>query len=175
MPTRYEPKDLDQILVELSGVSDRAAISVGGSLLEHALELAIASRLREPRTKTEANVLFAENGILGTFSEKIWAAYFLKIIGPQVRRDIDLIRNIRNQASHDMNPISFEHTPEVAGRCRELRFAKEAIVGGQEPPDLRGKFIATVHFFTANLMLRAGDDTAEMADAARVLAPTLDR
>jgi hypothetical protein len=95
-------------------------------------------------------VLFAENGILGTLSEKIWAAYFLKIIGPQVRRDIDLIRNIRNQASHDMNPISFENTPEIAARCRELRFAKEATAEGKEPPDLRGKFIATVHFFTAS-------------------------
>ena len=46
MATRYEPKDIDQILAELRGESDRAAISVGGSLLEYALELAIASRLR---------------------------------------------------------------------------------------------------------------------------------
>jgi hypothetical protein len=175
MATRYEPKDIDQILAELRGESDRAAISVGGSLLEYALELAIASRLREPRTMTEANVLFNDNGILGTFSEKIWAAYFLKVIGPQSRRDIDLIRNIRNHVSHDMNPVSFENTPEIAARCRELQLTKETVAGQKEPPDLRGKFIATIQFFAANLMLRAGDDTAEIAEAAKILAPTLDR
>src|SRR5258708_2952729 len=107
---RYTPKDIDKIFEELKGQSDRAAISVGGSLVEYALEKCIESRFREPQEKTEQRVLFVDNGIIGTFYEKIWAAYFLKIIGAITRRDIDLIRKIRNEASHDMNPISFEHT-----------------------------------------------------------------
>src|SRR5271156_5953175 len=104
---RFEPKDYDAVFAELDGENDRAAIAVGGSILEHALEQAILSRLREPQDNDESAKLFSDVGIFGTFYEKIWAAYFLKIIGPVTRRDIDLVRHIRNVAAHDMNPVSF--------------------------------------------------------------------
>jgi hypothetical protein len=81
MPTRYEPQDIGRIFEELAGANDRAAIAVGGSILEHALEMAVRSQLREPQTPREADILFFDNGMVGTFSEKIWAAYFLKVIG----------------------------------------------------------------------------------------------
>jgi hypothetical protein len=94
--------------------------------VEHALEFVIACRLREPRNKTEENALFQEKGILGTFSEKIWAAYFLKIVGHNARRDLNLLREIRNQAAHDMNPCSFESTPAIRSRCGDLGLAEHA-------------------------------------------------
>ena len=175
MRNRSEPRDFDNVFAELDGENDRAAILVGGSILEYALEQAIASRLREPQTTTESDALFDEHGILGSFHEKIWAAYFLKVIGPSVRRDLDLVRAIRNSAAHDMNAISFDGTSEIANRCRELRFADASIPGKANPPDLRGKFILTIRFFTANLLLRAGDAKAEIAEAAQQLAPYLDR
>src|SRR5262249_57189938 len=100
-------------------------------MVEYAIELAISCRLPEPRDNKEETALFSDNGIVGIFSKKIWAAYFLKVIGPEARRDIDLIRNIRNQAAHDMNPISFDSTPEIAARCQELQFSVDALMNGK--------------------------------------------
>jgi hypothetical protein len=174
MPT-IAPSDISLVFKELEGESDRAAITVGGSVLEYALELCIESRLREPQEQPEKEILFADKGIIGAFYEKIWMAYFLKIIGPQSRRDIDLIREIRNEAAHSTNPISFENTPAIANRCRELIFAKESIPGKGNPPDVRGMFVVTVQFYSANLMLRSGDSSAEIAEAFKQLAPYLDR
>lgn len=175
MARRYTPKMADDLFEELKSESDRAAIAVAGSLVEYALEEAILSRLRVPQTQGEADVLFRDQGILGTFYEKIWAAYFLKVIGPQVRRDLDLVRSIRNVAAHDMNPISFAETEEIASRCRELQLAKDTVPGKSNPQDFRGMFMVTVQFFTANLLLRAGDSNAEVAEAFQGLAPYLDR
>jgi hypothetical protein len=175
MAKQYDPADVEQAFKQLAGENDRAAILVGGALLENALEQAILSRLREPQTDTESEALFSERGIFNTFSQKIWAAYFLKIIGPSVRRDIELVRSIRNAAAHDMKSVSFDGTPKIASRCRELSFANESIPGKADPPDLRGKSMLTVRFFTANLFLRSADANAEIAEAARQLAPYLDR
>jgi hypothetical protein len=170
---RYEPKDMDGIIRELSGQNDRAAISVGGSILEYALELAIESRLRVVQDANERGVLFSDNGIIGTFYEKIWMAYFLNLIGPAARRDIDLIRRIRNEVSHNMNPVSFD-LAAISSRCAELEFAKQSIPGQQIPPDARGKFIFTVHFFVSALMLRACDSTPQIREAAENIGKYLD-
>lgn len=170
------PKNANALFAELEGENDRAAILVGGTALEHALELAIEGRLREPQTDGEHRILFNEpEGILGTFSQKIWAAYFLKIIGPTVRQDIDVIRKIRNVAAHNLDPVSFENTPEIADRCRSLKMAKVATLDGKEPEVMRARFLVTVQFFTANLMMRAGATDAEIPPAYQGLASDLDR
>lgn len=88
MPRRYEPEDVEPIMAEISGDNDRAAINVGGSFREYALEKLIESRPRAPETDIERAARSSEHGILGTFSEKIWSAYFLKLIGPLTRRDL---------------------------------------------------------------------------------------
>jgi hypothetical protein len=168
---RYVPKDYDAVFAELDGISDRAAILVAGSLLDHALSEAIMSRLREPPTDDDWQELFDDGGMLGTFSQKIMAAYFLKIIGPGVRRDFDLIRKIRKAAAHDMNPISFEGADQIANRVREIQMSNENL----KKLDLRGQFLVAVRFYFANLILRAGDKNAEVAEAAKTLAPFLDR
>jgi hypothetical protein len=175
MAKQYNPTDVAKAFEQLLGENDRAVILVGGALLENALEQVILSRLREPQTKAESGMLFYERGILSTFSAKIWAAYFLKIIGPSVRRDIDLVRLIRNAAAHHMMQVSFDGTPEVASRCNELTFAKESIPGQETPPDLRGMFTVTVELFTASVVFRSMNSDAWVADALTRLAEYLDR
>ena len=177
MAGRYEPKDVDLIFRGLNNAneSDRAVIAVAASLVEFALEQVIAVRLRAPSGKTEMEKLFTQNGILGTFSEKIWAAYFLKIVGPTARRDIGLIREIRNQAANDMNPISFSSTTEIASRCRELQLAGDAMADGKAPTDPRRRYLVAAAFFASNLMMRAGDEEAEISNAFIGRAPSLDR
>jgi hypothetical protein len=58
---------------------------------------------------------------LGSFSVRIDMAYILGLIGPQARRDLHLIRKIRNDFGHNIDPVTFDHEP-IANRCRELHF-----------------------------------------------------
>jgi hypothetical protein len=171
---RYRPKDLDRIFDDLERADDRAFIAVAGALVENALESTIIGRLRAPSTEQEQNVFFHDSGIIRTFGEKIWLAFFLKIIGPRTRRDIDLIRLVRNQAAHDMNPISFSGTPEIKGRCLELAFPKTAY-GPEFTKDPKACFDLTARFYAANLWLRAGDRRAQIHKSFKGRASALDR
>jgi hypothetical protein len=129
MRKRYTPQDLSLIIDELSGENARAVITVGGAIVEHALEKLLESRLREPGNKTEASLLFSDQGILGTFWQKIWGAYFMRLIGPSARRELDLIRLVRNEVAHNMNPVTFE-TTEIAKKCRDLTMVDDQIGNG---------------------------------------------
>jgi hypothetical protein len=163
MAGRYELKDFDGILEELDHESHRAAIMVGGSLVEHALEKMIRSKLRKPENSQQKEALFNDTGIFGSFHQKIWAAYFLKWIGPLTRRDLDLIRSIRNIVAHDMNPVSFD-TPEIANRCSELFAAKDSVAAQQRPTDLRGMLMLGVKFYTGALLLKAVEHEQDVVD-----------
>ena len=46
-------------------------------------------------------------------------AYLLGLIGPAARRNLHLIRKIRNAFGHNPSPINFSD-PAIASRCREL-------------------------------------------------------
>lgn len=170
MASKYTERDFESAFGELRNESDRGVIVIGSSLLEHALESAIGMRLREPSDSGETKRLFDESGLFGTFSKKIWAAYFLKIIGTRTRRDLDLIRRMRNIAAHSFAEISFD-TPEVAGGCRELKMPDD---DGRTYPNFRERYLTTVHGFSANLLMRAGDHRAEIGNAYEGLAPFLD-
>jgi DNA-binding MltR family transcriptional regulator len=66
--------------------------------------------------------LFDGNAPLATFSSRIKLAYYLGAISPSVRRDLDLIRLIRNEFAHHPQPMSFA-TQAVSNRCRELTYS----------------------------------------------------
>jgi hypothetical protein len=97
-------------------------------------------------------------------------ACFLKIIGPLTGRDFDNIRKIRNAAAHDMNPVTFDGSQEIASRVRELTMGEST-----KDLDLRGQFVAAVNFYSANLILRVADANAEIAETSAALSPYLDR
>lgn len=60
---------------------------------------------------------------IGTFSSRIDLSYALGLIGHQERRDLHLIRKIRNEFGHGHIPMDFD-SPSIASRCRELRSKK---------------------------------------------------
>jgi DNA-binding MltR family transcriptional regulator len=167
---RNVPRDWEAVFAELDGANDRAVILVVGSLIDYALAEVIKSRLREPKTDKGWNDLFKESGPLQTWSQKTTVAYFLKIIGPIARADIDLLRSIRNGAAHDMNPITFD-AEQIADKISKLQMGNE----NTRALPLRQQFLAAARMYIANLLLRAGDSNAEIADASRALAPYLDR
>lgn len=158
MPRRYELKDMDLILAQVRGQNARAAITVGASCVAHALEQLLQSRLRSPQTNREKEVLFSDFGILGSFSEQIWMSYFMNLIGPKTRHDLDILRIIRNVAAHDMNPVSFDDEP-ISSRLSTLTILTRLQPGAPapEPEEHRFKFLTAVNLYSANLLLRSVD------------------
>jgi len=49
----------------------------------------------------------------------IWP-YLLGYVGPVARRELHLIRRIRNEFAHEYKPLQFTE-PSIESRCRELR------------------------------------------------------
>jgi len=64
--------------------------------------------------------LFGAMRPLGTFSARIDMAFAMGLIGPAGRRDLHLIRKIRNDFGHVAGFLDFSQ-PGIASRCLELR------------------------------------------------------
>lgn len=65
--------------------------------------------------------LFSGTGGLSTFASRIELSYLLGLIPVNAKRDLHLIRKIRNKFAHSMDVIDFNH-PSIASRCRELKY-----------------------------------------------------
>ena len=100
---------------ELYGASDRAAAILYGTLTENALVGLVAKQMRPDLDASTRSELF------DTFERKIALAYALRLIGPLSRRDLDLIRLIRNAFAHCRRPIDFK-LREVMDACAALEF-----------------------------------------------------
>jgi hypothetical protein len=88
-----------------------APISVailGAVLVEHDLERVIRHRLAI-RNDTDWEGLLDERGPLSTFHRKIELAHALKLIDKATRKNLDIIRTIRNTFAHSKRAISFNN------------------------------------------------------------------
>jgi hypothetical protein len=134
-----QPENIHAIFNELETANDRAAAIVATSLLEHAIQEALQS--------FDSNEDFERLGL----SSKITKAYALKIIGPTTRHDLDLIRAIRNEFAHDMNPIQF--TDEHITSCyKEVKRDNDIHMDGKS---IRDRFIRLVELYTSALMFQS--------------------
>ena len=152
----FPTEDLESILRELIDSPPRSSVLTAASLIDYALERLIGSHLRTPSKKNDWE-LFTDNGLFGTFSRKIMGAYYMKLIGPNTRRELDIIRAIRNDCAHDLKPVTFA-TLGIASRCRELR----AFLGrsfSDEPLAMKLLLSATaVQFFAQVELLLAPEE-----------------
>ena len=113
--------DLPALEAELyGGKNDRATAVILGSILETALESLLKATLRPQLNSDDKRVLFDFDGPLGTFSSKTILAFSIGVIGPISRRDLDLIRLLRNEFAHSRRHFKFS-TPEVSEVCRHLQ------------------------------------------------------
>jgi DNA-binding MltR family transcriptional regulator len=99
--------------------TDRGVALMAASFLEGELE----DLLREyfVQDKVVINEIFSFNGPCGTFSSKINLTYALGLIGKQARRDLHLIRKIRNEFGHTATPLTFQDH-KISNRCNELYY-----------------------------------------------------
>src|SRR5262249_4398325 len=88
-------KESQDIYNQLMRESDRGAALIAGAYLETILATTLRRFL--VHDENEVDQLFGENRPLGSFSSCIRMAYCLGLIGPGIRRDLDIIRGIRNE------------------------------------------------------------------------------
>jgi hypothetical protein len=119
--TRDDPTftDLPAMEQEFYGESARAVVILQASMVEALLETAIQQKMRRDLSAEMKKDIFEFEGPVGSFSAKVTIAFALEIIGPKTKRDLDLIRLMRNQFAHCRKPLRFD-MPEVAEVCIHL-------------------------------------------------------
>ena len=89
---------------ELGTESDRGATILASVWIDNLLERKLRSLFKEGSSAARRK-LFDLNGPFSSFSSKILAAYSLGWIHSDVFHDINLIRKIRNQFTHDLHGV----------------------------------------------------------------------
>jgi hypothetical protein len=70
--------------------------------------------------REEIDQFFKPDYPLGTFAARIRLARYLNLISPELRRDLDTIRGIRNDFGHSLKYEDF-NTQSIKDRCMNLR------------------------------------------------------
>lgn len=109
--SRIGPTDEEYDAVQDALGRDGSPITIailGASLVEHGLETELRNCF--PRSDDETwRLLTDDRGPLGTFSQKITAAYGLGIIDDVIRDALNTIRQIRNAFAHTKRLIDFNN------------------------------------------------------------------
>lgn len=112
---------LDEVIEfrhSLTSESDRGCALLAASYLDGEIETLLKRHfVDEPNVVAE---MLSPNGPIGSFSTRIDLAFLLGLIGSTARRDLQLIRKIRNDFGHCPHPLTFDE-PSIAARCREMR------------------------------------------------------
>jgi hypothetical protein len=105
--------------------SDRGAIILAATHLEDNLMIAILAGLPTlQRDEVAFRDMFENDGPLSTFSSRIAMAYGMGLATAQMKKEMDLIRVIRNSCAHSRKPISLD-TPEL--RIAVLRLLSDTV------------------------------------------------
>ena len=112
-----------KFLLVLGPESDRGLVLAGAAFIDNSLEKLLRSYLvASPAT----DKLFSSNGPLSTFSSRNNMACSLGLIDPVVKRDIDLIRKIRNEFAHTEKAVAL-NSSEASNRVNELACLRDFI------------------------------------------------
>jgi DNA-binding MltR family transcriptional regulator len=128
---------------------DRGTALIVAAWVDDALEALIRARLRPD--KSLADDLLRSDGPLGSFSARIKMSYLLDLIEPTARKDLELIRKIRNDFAHARSELRFT-TPSIRDRCKQLHGAEACRAGTLMLRSPKQKFIATAYFLVRYVM-----------------------
>lgn len=143
---------------EVDVVHHRAAAIMAAAQVEDELTRAL-SRFFIDFPKRQHDKLFKSSGPLSTFAAKIQISFALGFFMEIVRKDLDLIRQIRNEFAHSLSPINFDSLQimkKIDGLgyvdllAKEARFDPTAIDVKQEANDSpnRYKYVHTCRILT---------------------------
>lgn len=111
------PHEVLELRDILGKESDRGCVLSAAAFLDNELGKLLKSVLIQDDSILK--VLFEGYGPLATFSARIDLAYGLGYIAPMQRRDLHLIRKIRNIFAHRTGKVTFDDN-HISSRCLEL-------------------------------------------------------
>ena len=111
-------EDVAEFRLSLTEESDRGCALMAGAFLDSELEALLRSAM--VANEDVADEILGQSRPAGTFSARIDLAYLLGLIDPVTRRDLHLIRKIRNDFGHLHRPIAFDDDA-ITSRVRELK------------------------------------------------------
>ncbi len=131
----HGPDRLKTIIAETPGAlpryNDRDAALVYAAMLEHALELAVASCFVSDPAVRERLFSYSDDGPLATFQAKIDVGHALGLFGALMRKDMWRIKAIRNAFAHARTGVTFSDE-RIANACQFIDVSKNlrADLGG---------------------------------------------
>lgn len=139
--------DYDEIREELSNATDRSLTILASAYVENALsdrllwwlgslgcnsggEIGATTIAQNVQTYEKKIIkdLSGNGGPLGTFSNKIMLARALNLIGPKTKKDLGIIKSIRNTAAHSTKNFSFLEL-SISDQCADLSARQLPIQG----------------------------------------------
>jgi DNA-binding MltR family transcriptional regulator len=124
---------------------------MAATILENALENAIATHFAVNREEAESIFIDQAEGSLSAFSVKIKLAYVLGVIEKKVRKELTLIKTIRNLFVHAPLGVSFS-SEGVATYCNHLFIWKEVPAGADGKPETaKQKYANSIDYIFAYL------------------------
>lgn len=120
-------EEFDQILEEMGNGSDRSAAILIASYVDTVLRQAVFHRL-VPMGVVDARKLIGQAGPLASFSQTIDMGFALGLYGPVVRRDLHIIRDVRNIFAHRFLPVTFSDS-EIQKLVKKFVHRKDEISG----------------------------------------------
>lgn len=127
-------KNMHAVMRDLHTTSDRAAAVIGGSLVDVGLTEALEVMLhRNPKLTKKT---FGTSGALGTFSAKIDLGFLTGLYGEACMRELNTVRDIRNDFAHDLTIIDFTDQ-SVADRIKNLTFGERYVKDTKEDSETR--------------------------------------
>jgi hypothetical protein len=136
-----------------------------GLVLAESLNEALYKLLERRMVASSAPGLLEDRGPLATFSSRIDASHAFGLISDRERRDLNLIRRIRNDFAHvsmTTLPMSFD-TEAVRNRCIELTelpgdyvavVRARRLLSSYDPTSARDRFIGACLFLWLVLSVR---------------------
>lgn len=123
-------EEINSFLEEFQNASDRATAVLGAAYLDEVIGDLLVAFMIDENSFVNASILGrgTGRGILDSFSKRTDMAYALGLLRSDEKRDMSLIRKIRNSFAHEIQSLSFD-TDEIRNRCFELKSAKDTLEG----------------------------------------------
>ncbi len=138
----------DEVVKELARESDRGCAIVGAVYLDDLLEQVLNSYLIQNKESVK-ELLSSKNtnAVINSFGAKIELAFGIGLITKEDRRELKIIKSIRNKFAHNLK-LKFEESP-IVDMCRELKAISAYRV--YKNPTSRKTFAGSIGFYGGKL------------------------
>lgn len=122
-------EETNAFLKEFQNESNRATAILGAAYLDEMVCDLISSFMIDDKGFINKSILGRSvTAIIDSFGKRVALAYALGLLRESEKKDLDLIRKIRNLFAHGIKNLSFE-AEQIKNRCYELQIAKDVLKG----------------------------------------------